>query len=520
MNFYDLKQSLYRQRKTMLTVFASVFFWGMLAHMYGFLHCNLSHDVLNAFIATSTEEIWKIELGRYFVPLYRAIFRGAVSLPWLIGVLGLTWTAITVFFVQKIFSIQSNLLIFLISGIMTTNITYISQIATYIYEFDFNAFALMLSVLAVYLWEKDSGKLSLFLGGFCLMFSIGIYQAYFTVTITLIVWKSVMDLLDEQDVTEVFIHGLKGIFMILLGGVFYFLIGKLIYALTGIVEQDRTNIFSVNKSNPVLFYLKLILISFVYFGYKLFHIAYSYKIKIATFSITLLICIAMLRVLKQKKYAIKRTAFICILTAATPFAMSCIYVLARGEGVHDLMIYAFWFFYVFVLLLAFKIHDEKLLPENTARLVKLLSCILVFVLLWENVVLANTAYVKKETEANATLSTMTRVVSMMEQQENYSFGNTTVAFIGATDMTDNLYGNVEKIIGLDARTSIPYDTPYHYYHAYEAYFKYVLQYPIQFCTNEDWKKLKKDSRVEEMPAYPENGYIKMIDDILVVKMGN
>nr|WP_072515135.1 hypothetical protein [Ndongobacter massiliensis] len=65
------------------------FFWGLLAHAYGFLNGFFTHDGLNALIADSTEELWKVELGRFLVPVYRQLVRSAVTTPWVIGVIGL-----------------------------------------------------------------------------------------------------------------------------------------------------------------------------------------------------------------------------------------------------------------------------------------------------------------------------------------------------------------------------------------------------------------------------------------------
>ncbi|MBR4889050.1 MAG: hypothetical protein IKU17_07885, partial [Clostridia bacterium] len=112
--FYcEIREKISAQKETIFFCFVSVFAFGLIAHAYGFLHNNLSHDVLNAFVATQTEENWKIELGRFFVPIYRAIFRGPLSLPWLIGILGLLWQAIAVFFFVRIFNIRSKFLILL-----------------------------------------------------------------------------------------------------------------------------------------------------------------------------------------------------------------------------------------------------------------------------------------------------------------------------------------------------------------------------------------------------------------------
>lgn len=145
-NMKSVISEWFQSHKSTLTYcLATTFLWGLVAHAYGFLHNNLSHDVLNAFVAMTTEEIWKIELGRFFVPVYRYLFRGAVSLPWLIGLVGLFWTSLAVFFTIQLLDVKKKPVIALIAGIMASNITYISQIATYVYEFDFNALALLLA---------------------------------------------------------------------------------------------------------------------------------------------------------------------------------------------------------------------------------------------------------------------------------------------------------------------------------------------------------------------------------------
>ena len=158
------KCRLLAHKEMLWLCFISVFLWGFLAHGYGFIHNPLCHDSLNAFIATQAEELIKAEVGRFFVPIYRAVFRGPVAMSWLIGIMGLLWTAIALFLVVKVLDIRSKVLTVLTAGIMVTNITNIAQIATYIHEYDCNAFSLMLSILAVYFWDRDKGLLSIVAG--------------------------------------------------------------------------------------------------------------------------------------------------------------------------------------------------------------------------------------------------------------------------------------------------------------------------------------------------------------------
>ena len=513
-----MKELRKEQKQRLLLCFGSVFFWGLLAHAYGFLRCNLSHDVLNAFVATPREEIWKLELGRFLVPVYRAIFRGPVTQPWLIGLLGLFWTALALWLITRVFSMESRVLVFLTAGILTTNITCISQIATYVYEYDFNALALLLAVLAVYLWQRG-GVVRLLLGSLCVAASIGIYQAYVAVAVTLMVWKSVMDLLAEKDVRQVVIRGSKGIALLLVGGVLYLIATKLVSAVTGIALQTRVNALSGSGENPVVFYLSLVKPAIKFLLEKITHPAYPTGLSVCVGLVTAALALAAVWVLWVKRYSFGKTVLILVLVALTPFAMTSVYFLAKGKNAHDLTAYGVWFFYVFILLFAFRLGE--LLPGRVSRILRTAACILVAVLLWQNTVLANTAYVKKEKEAEADLSMMTRVVSMLEEREDFAAGETLVAFIGTPSGRPGLSGmeKVSTITGLGDPTIFHADASRDYYNAYRAYFDYVLRYPAAFCGDADHARLKADPRVQAMPAYPQKGFIEMIDGILVIKMG-
>lgn len=517
------KRCLLNHKEMLRLCFISVFLWGFLAHGYGFIHNPLCHDSLNAFIATPVEEIWKVELGRFFVPFYRVVFRGAVSMSWLIGIMALTWTSVALFLVVKVLDFRSKVLTVLTAGIMVTNITNIAQIATYIHEYDCNALSLMLSVLAVYFWHRDKGVFSIAAGGICLMFSIGLYQAFVAVTVVLIVWKSIIDLLDGVKMREVFLHGLRGIAAILVGGILYLLAGKLVYHLTGVAAQSRTDALYTGDLNPIVLYLKLIKPALVYLINSIFHSVYFNKLYIISVcAVSGLLALSVVHLFLTKKFSLGRILFILLLVGFLPFAMTCVFFLSKGSGMHDITRYASWFFFVFILSLVFRLCDKDMLADLKTYALRAAACVLVAVILWQNVVLANTAYVKREMEYNAELSTMTRVVAMLEQQEEFDPKESTVAFIGWPSSPPTLYGteDVNGILGLAYTAPIISDGSVYYYNLYKAYFNYVLQYPVNFCSDDMHIKLKTDPRVLALPAYPAEGCMQFIDGIFVVKLGS
>lgn len=518
-----LKERFLARKQTVIFCFCTVFFWGLLAHAYGFLHSSLSHDVLNAFIATSVEECVKLEVGRYLVPIYRALFRGPVMMPWLIGMLGLAWTAMALVLVTLLFNTRSRVLTFLVGGIMTTNLAYIAQIATFLHEFDCNALALLLAVLGVYVWNLDKKYWSVPIGGLCLMTSISIYQAFFAVAVTLIVWKSMMDLLEGTEVPKVFGKGVRGILTILVGGLFYLLLGKLVGYVAGSTLQSRTNALNMNGENPIAVYLGLIKPMVSYLGRNLMHKQfYSTAFDLCVYAVVALIGLLSIRVFVVKQYRFDRTLLILALLVVLPFAMTCVFFLAKGEEMHDLTTYVIWLFYALILILAFHLCQEKLEPDWKARVVRGAACILVVVVLWQNVLMANTAYIKKELEADTAMSIMTRVAARMEEREDYIPEETPIAFIGTPQHGEVPYGmeRLSFVAGLHSESAICRDTSIPYYNAYKAYFDYVLQIPARFCSNEMHSELKSNERVLAMPNYPHKDSMAMIDGVLVIKMGD
>lgn len=500
------------------------FAWGLIAHAYGFLNGNFSYDSLNAFYATAIEETWKIELGRFFVPVYRELVRGQITVPWLIGLLGLLWLGTAVYLVCRLFEIKSNGLMILIAGVMATNITLTAQIATYVYEFDINCFALLLAAIAAFLWRNQSNWLGFLVGSVSLLGAMGIYQSYFSTTMTLMILMSIMDLFRGKDVKKVFLNGVRGICILLVGGLLYFALGKVVYAVADIQAQSRTDVFDFSGiPNPVLFYVNLVKETYVDFKNHFCHNAYRYRI-IRT-AIAGLIAIvgttAAWTFIRSMKKEGLRILLICVLILLTPFAMHVTFFLARGKDVHDLMTYSIWLVWVIFPVYVFWFSEESAVDFPLKAFLKPVCCILVAYVLLQNVIISNTAYVKKDIEGKAALSTMTRVVARMEQQEAYAMGETPVAFVGGGSLYSQVPGmeDVQDIAGLNLNNPIASSVSTYYFNTYDAYFKYVLNYPLNICDNELHGILSSSEEVQNMPAFPDESCMKMIDGVLIVKMG-
>lgn len=490
----------------------SVLAWGLLAHGYGFLHSNFSHDELNAFYATTAENRWKLESGRFFVPVFRELVRGNFALPWVVGLLALLFIGLSLFLIVRILDLRQPLLLVLAAGILTTNLTVTAQSATYIHELDCNCFALLLSVCAVYLWYCFRGWLP-GLGSILLVFlSIGIYQSFFAVAVTLMMLLSFVDLYRGAEVRTVFLRGLWGIAILVLGAVVYSLFGAVLYRITGL-----SRFYQLTSKHPsITYYCRLVVNAYRDFFHALHNDAYRSRFQPVLYLTDLLLVLGLVRCLVKCRKEPARLALMAALLFLLPLGMNVTYLLAKGDGIHDLTYYAVWFVWLLYPFTAFCTA-----PTQGNRLRKVLCVALLGTILWQNVLIANTAYMKKEVAEKGTYSAMTRVLDRLEQQEGYIPGETNVAFVGIGSGMGKLaeYGSVSNLIGMEFNSSIAKDTSLPAYNCYRAYFQYVLNYPINLCDDGIREELGDSEEVAQMPTFPDPGCIRKINNVFVVKMG-
>jgi hypothetical protein len=248
-------------------------------------------------------------------------------------------------------------------------------------------------------------------------------------------------------------------------------------------------------------------------------------VKGITFILALLSGIAVFVGLCSKRIRIMAKLLCIGLIGLLPLGMNVIYVLSTGV-VHDLMVFAVWLFYLFALLLTDWLVKQimqgtphtpsahKLLPVTNW-----ICSALVFVLMYGNVQTANALYLKKDQEQDAYLSMMTRVLYRMEDCSEYTPTTTPVVFVGISNQIKNVipgfeeYQKITGAWGTDVLNSAERSR-------YKAYFDYILVNPIILVKEPAWNEWQTDARVREMPCYPQDGCIALIDDVLVVKLGN
>ena len=501
--------------KLLATCVCFVFIWGLIAHAYGFLNSIFSHDTLNAIVATQREELWKIQLGRFLVPIYRQVVRPALAMPWLIGVLSLFYLSLGSFLICDLLTIKSRIAILLISGILATNLTVTALTATYIYELDLDMLALLLSIGAVYIWRRF--RIGFLAGAVLTMLSFGLYQAYVTVIISLVMICLMIDLLDGREIKSIVFNGIKAIAMLLLGGGIYACAVKAACLIAHTeLSSSQNSVMTLFKKSQTPIY-RWVLMAYKHYGKKVNRMVsvYPQYVEMAfntVFALSGLYClIQVIRINNHKKLICAGLALMLLLY---PLGSDIVYILSHGN-VHDLMVFSFVFIYIFLIALLVRNNGNQY-----TKFCRNAVYLLVFLLLWGNVQTSNAIYLKKDLDAASALSLMTRVVDRIESSDGYKPGETPVAFIGNyAQLPIEGFDEYTEATGAKSSAAVLGVNSNNAYNTYKSYIKYILNAKMNFVDDVEWDRLLDDETLKSMPAFPDKNCIRMVDGVLVVNMG-
>lgn len=486
---------------------------GLLAHAFAFLNLHPSGDGLVAYYSDASNDGEQMALGRIMVPLYRHLTGASVSTPWTVGALALLWLGLAVFLVARLLEVREKPVLLMIAGIFVTNRTIISLTGGFFPWLGTNSCSILLSVGAVMCWRLFSRekKWCLLAAGVGLTaLSLGFYQSFLPAIITLIMVRSMLDLLQRRGGGEVVVNGLFGMGMILLGGLSYYVMTTTVCRMMGVQMIAGTyNSMEVLWTNdqPILARLvdcyKLIGAKFVLDTAS----AYSRQVVAGVNTLlTLFSLSASLLLLRRRKVGGLETALFLVLAAGLPMGANFMRMLSGMT--HDLMFFAFWLLYLVPLLLARELWKER----QTFDWIRILSgvvCLCIGFLIFANIQTANLVYTRKEVQYQSTLSLMTKVMYDVERLEGYVEGETQVAFVGTPhDVLISPPGTetVASMIGITLNSPISYN--------YRIYFRNVMQRQVNAVTGE-W--LEEREEVQAMPRYPQRGYAAMIDETAVVR---
>lgn len=498
--------------KTSQLPFLSSLLFGFLAYTFALTNKLLNHDEAFCLFAKGAT----VDSGRWGLGFLDCIFPN-ISMPWIYGVITIVLIAVAICLILRIFSIQSRLLMVLLSGCI---MVFPSLIGTFGYMFTSSSFALsfLLSVLAVWFlhWDARRGLIPA-LG--CMVFSLSIYQSYISLAAGLLVLILIHRLLKGDAVRPVILSGFFYVaFLVVSLGIYYFatqILLKLLHVEMNAYANGNLS-FSLlsipaNISEAYQSFLR-------YFteGFQgLLPTGLSRLIHILCLAATLLLLI--LWGFLQEKRELGRYSLLLLLTALLPLTVNCMYLFTIPDSIHTLVLYGFVNVYVFCVIvgetclpLVYKRGWANFLKTGLLDVVTLAMTVTIFI----NTYVANAAYLNlhlRYENAYSFYSSLSAQVRSMPE-----FGPDTKLAILGTYGEPGFYG--EHFSFLEELTGVKGFLPDSYSRG--KFLEYYLDFPVPSPSEEELEMILASSEYAGMPCYPYYGSVQLIEDTIVVKLSD
>lgn len=495
------------------TAFASALLTGILAHAFALVNIIHNYDnILQQPKGTGAG----VTSGRWMLSLLGDFCQNVLDLgynmPLTKGLAFLVLIALSAAFLVDILDIRRKGGAVL-TGCMMATFPTVCATMVFRYTAPYYGISLLLSVLAV--WVAFRTRWGVLLSAMCIACSMGIYQAYVPFSISLFVLILMRNALKEDaELSSLIRQGLICCACLVLGLIFYF--GSLKLSLAAYDAQLDTyqGINSMGKISlaqlPGL--IKNAWLSAALFSVKDYCIlTYTPVLKILWTLLILVILVQAVLLLVLRKPKPLNAAFFCLMGLVFPLAVNFIAVMAPEGIVYTIMVYSF------ALIAIAPVMMLEYLPEFARKrlvagsLSVLLALIVCYNSYYTNLNYTSLFYANRHVE-----NYFSGLMTQMRMTEGYTPEKTWV-FLGDQVDDPKLYDiwNVEPVYGgfigstakglLNASYSV------------NVWIHSFIGYKTVYASAEEEAALAADPRVTEMPCWPSQGSIQVVDDYIVVK---
>lgn len=460
---------------------------------------------------------WESSLGRWLIQ-YVGNLRNSVVVPIYIELISIIILTAALLLIYDILDIHNSVYC-VIGAALFFSQPYVSFMLHIYYCADAYSFSLFFAVLAAWFLLKFEKKHICSI--ICMVVSLSLYQSNIVITGTLVLICILADFLNaKKDLLQTikksilcFLSGLGGI-------VLYILLLKFYLASHNMALADYKGMNNIGTMNLVVSVKKLIeLLNNMYFSVSDSLVGYSYWVngKLGVIiNIGIIICfiayIVYMLFYKNNGFGIERKCLVVLCCAILPIMWGIIVFMAPDVSVHVLIMPHL----IFIYLVTLSAMEHSLINKKKiiyiGRLIGLSS--IIFVAYNYCFVAAEFQYGLKLAD-NRAYALATEINSRLEDEVCWEPGMK-IAIIGDTDTWSvapdyyNIYGKNECL----------YWPGYGSQGCWQKYIFERIGVYYTILSSEEYSKLVCDKRLKDMQVFPNNNSIQIIDDTVVVKLGN
>lgn len=493
---------------------------GLIAHITMITETIMSQDGLWNSMEYFRPGDWEISIGRWGIAIIERLIQ-FIAIPTINTVLCILMVAITAVLIIDLLDFKSKVSsIFTALALVLTPTLVVTLL--YIYTAFAYCFNLLISTFVIWLiYKSKHKKVGFILAALCFMFSLSIYQGYVGVTVGLCMMISILDLLKNNDIKEVFKNIGKTILALLIGGILYLGLTKIILMLSHIDASNYNNANSISISGIISGLGSSLLQTYKDFGTFFFgndivvNANYTrgliYAVFFIMFALGLITTIASIKE-ENKKIKIGKISLIILFISLLPIGLNIIDIIASGSTMYALTSVQM------ILIIPFAFAIFELL--NKFVLVKWIAILSCFGVMWTYYLADNTSYAALKLTYNQAYSSTMRVMDRIETTPGY-VKDMPILFGGI--IGNNNYPRTSSLYAYTVG-SIVNNTAFHgpYGSAMGTWTKFLKIFyglDVRMCTAEEYYKIVTgDVYKNEMECFPAESSVRIMNGIVVVKL--
>lgn len=466
---------------------------------------------------------WELSLGRWFWQYISRLRFGTSPDPYT-TLITLALMTVGLLLLFELFGIKNRAVI-LISGLIFISNPAISFELSYRYMSPTFGVAFVLSILAVWCFEKlRNPYLSVLCGALCVAFSMGSYQAYICCTTVTFLTVVLLKLSRNIKWKEILLFCVRSVSGILLGGVSYILIMKVYLKINGLAMSDyqggsRYSILNSLRCLPVS-------IQKIYQYFSLYFKGILYKINrmqgkhIFTVMFVLVLAFVIFTIVRLfRKNKVKAVLYGLLVLCYPMAALSVLFITTDAAFALQMACGPALFIAVLLCLPSREMETEQRLLQKVERIFcKVFAVFMAAVLygsIWQVIIDQNAMYEGRIASQNLVDMAVDKMLQedMLSSEYRYVFVGTpssnTLYAIDANYVNANLYA----LFGawyLDDNSA----------KSWRGVVRNLRGLNLDMVSGPEYVALSKSELVKGMPLFPEKGSIVLQDGIVYVKIGN
>ncbi len=511
------------------TAFYSAVILGLFAHLYQFTNKLYNYDELAntpGGIGLSTEQgRWLLNwMGRFM----RSVFGGSYSLPFFNGIFALLFLALSAALVVSTLKIKNQLTAVLVGGLL---VVFPAVVSMYFFMFLalYYAVGIFFSVLAAWLIARPCRTIkgavfSNAAGVVLIACSLGTYQAYFPNTVCILLMVAILKaafggVTDKKQWKSFFLMVLRFLGMMAAGLILYFIINRVVLHVTGISLISYQGGDTMGKITPeqLVESIKRCYVSAFQLNFTdVMGLNYSRTVQRIIKAVYLLFGagIGAYLFLKPREY-VNKIIVVCGF-AVFPIAMFLIYVMAPTSYCYTLMAYPVVFLFVFFMVWSEEVYRHIRQAELVGLVVSWISALsmaaLVVIYIWY----ANGNYMALEYTKYHDFAYYQTMITQIKSVDGYN-DDMPVIIVGegVSDNTNSMGSLIGDtfIVGGKTDANVAYNSVLYILSDYLGFSPY-------YGTYEEIRSWMERDEVKEMPSYPDEGSIQVIDGTIIVKLSD